>query len=307
MNTQKVDPALLKTLEWRCIGPHRGGRVVAVAGDPVDQMVFYFGACAGGVWKTDDGGTYWENVSDGFFKTASVGAVAVAESDPNVVFAGMGESCIRLDVSHGDGVYKSTDGGKTWANVGLEDTRHIGRIRIHPKDPDLVYVAALGHAFGPNQQRGVFRSRDGGKTWDRVLFRSENAGAIDLSMDPNNPRILYAAIWETRRTPWGLHQRRPGQQLVQVYRRRRYVGRHQRQPRASQGPEGPHRSRSLARQAGPGLGHSRGRGRRRSSARTTAGPGHLGASERGPGPATARPGTTTTSSRTPRTPRLCGC
>src|SRR5881409_1549708 len=150
MPTDRPAPdALLRTLSWRSIGPFRGGRVVAVAGDPVDPAVFYFGACAGGVWKTIDAGTYWENVSDGFFKTAAVGAVAVAESDPNVVYAGMGESTIRGDVSHGDGVYRSTDAGRTWAHLGLADTRHIGRVRVHPRDPDLVYVAALGHAFGP--------------------------------------------------------------------------------------------------------------------------------------------------------------
>ena len=193
---------LSAALEWRCIGPHRGGRVVAVAGDPSDPNVFYFGACAGGVWKTIDGGTYWENVSDGFFNTAAVGAIAVADSDPNVIYVGTGESCIRIDVSHGDGVYKSTDGGRTWTNVGLDDTRHIARIRVHPEDPDLVYVAALGHAFGPNQQRGVFRSTNGGETWDQVLFKSEKAGAIDLSMDARNPRVLYASIWEARRTFW---------------------------------------------------------------------------------------------------------
>ena len=195
---------IMAAIRWRCIGPPRGGRVVAVAGDPEDAMVFYFGACAGGVWKTSDGGTYWENVSDGFFRTSAVGAITVAESDHNVVYAGMGESCIRGDVSYGDGVYKSTDGGKTWVHLGLEDTRHIARVRVHPKDPDLVYVAALGHAFGPNRQRGVFRSKDGGKSWEQVLFRSEKAGAIDLCVDPSNPNILYAAIWEVQRTPWSL-------------------------------------------------------------------------------------------------------
>ena len=199
-----VDQALLTTVEWRCIGPYRGGRVVAVAGDPSDDPVFYFGACAGGVWKTSDGGTYWENISDGFFNTASVGAIAVSESDPNVIYVGMGESCIRNDVSHGDGVYKSTDRGKSWVNIGLTDTRHIARIRVHPKDPDLVYVAALGHAFGPNSERGVFRSEDGGRNWEQVLFRSEKAGAADLSMDSNNPRIIYAAIWEAKREPWDM-------------------------------------------------------------------------------------------------------
>ncbi len=199
-----VDQALLTTLEWRCIGPLRAGRVVAVAGDPLDDHVFYFGACAGGVWKTSDGGTYWENISDGFFNTASVGAIAVSEADPNVIYAGMGESCIRGDVSHGDGVYKSTDRGKTWVNMGLTDTRHIARIRVHPKDPDLVYVAGLGHAFGPNGERGVFRSKDGGRNWEKVLFRSDKAGAADLSMDPNNPRVIYAVIWEARREPWAM-------------------------------------------------------------------------------------------------------
>ena len=154
----------LNTLHWRSIGPFRGGRVVAVAGHPTDREVFYFGACAGGVWKTEDGGIYWNNISDGYFATASVGAIAVAESDPNVLYVGTGEACIRGNVSHGDGVYRSTDGGKKWHNIGLNDTRHISRIRINPKNPDVAYVAALGHAFGTNEERGVFRTKDGGHT-----------------------------------------------------------------------------------------------------------------------------------------------
>ncbi|MBV9596950.1 MAG: glycosyl hydrolase [Chloroflexi bacterium] len=201
MTSPTLKDALLTSLKWRCIGPHRGGRSVAVAGDPSAPMTFYFGACAGGVWKTTDGGTYWRNVSDGYFGTASVGAIAVAESDPNVLYAGTGESCIRNNVSHGDGVYRSTDGGKSWQNVGLRDTRHVGAIRIHPRNPDVVYVAALGHAFGPNPERGVFRSTDGGKQWERVLYKSERAGSHDISMDPNNPRVLYAAIWQAQRYP----------------------------------------------------------------------------------------------------------
>lgn len=200
----EVDPALLASLEWRSIGPYRGGRSVAVAGDPVNPLVFYFGSTGGGVWKTTDGGVFWENVSDGFFKRASVGAIAVAPSDPNVIYVGMGESTIRGNVSHGDGVYKSTDAGKTWTHMGLSDTRQIGKIRIHPQNPDLVYVAALGHAHGPNSERGVFRSKDGGKTWEKILFHSEDVGSHDIAMDPHNPRILYAALWRARRLPHAL-------------------------------------------------------------------------------------------------------
>ncbi|MCY3915331.1 MAG: glycosyl hydrolase [Chloroflexi bacterium] len=184
---------------WRCIGPFRGGRVVTVAGDPRDIGAFYFGACAGGVWKTDDAGQYWRNISDGYFNTASVGALAVSEADPNVIYAGTGEATIRIDVSHGDGMYKSTDAGRSWKHIGLDDTRHIGKVRIHPQDPDTVFVAALGHAFGRNQQRGVYRSTDGGENWEQALFVSDKAGAVDLSIDANNPRIVYATIWEAYR------------------------------------------------------------------------------------------------------------
>ena len=189
-------------LKWRCIGPFRGGRVVAVAGDPRDPNTFYFGAVAGGVWKTTDAGTYWRPVSDGFFAASSVGALAVAPSDANVIYAGMGETTIRIDVSHGDGVYRSTDAGRTWAHAGLRETRHIGKVRVHPDNPDVVWVAALGHAFGPNPERGVFKSEDGGATWRKTLYVSDKAGAVDLSVDETNPRILYTAIWEARRSFW---------------------------------------------------------------------------------------------------------
>jgi photosystem II stability/assembly factor-like uncharacterized protein len=201
---------LLKPLEFRSIGPYRGGRVVAVAGDPVHKNVFYFGSTGGGVWKTEDAGLFWVNISDGYFKRASVGAIAIAASDPNVIYVGMGECCIRGNVSHGDGVYKSTDGGRSWTHLGLERTRNISRVRVHPRDPNLVYVAALGHVHGPNPERGVYRSKDGGKTWERILFRNEKTGAIDLSMDANNPRVLYAAFWETVRRPWELVSGGPG-------------------------------------------------------------------------------------------------
>jgi photosystem II stability/assembly factor-like uncharacterized protein len=197
-----VDSALFHSLEWRPIGPPRGGQAPAVIGDPRDPLVFYFGAAAGGVWKTDDGGTYWRNVSDGFFTSASVNALAIAESDPNVIYAGTGKTCPHPNIEPGDGVYKSTDAGKTWVHVGLKETQHIGAIVVHPKNPNLVYVAAMGHHFGTNPERGVFRSKDGGKTWQRVLFKSERAGAVDLAMDPSNPDVIYAAIWQFLRQPW---------------------------------------------------------------------------------------------------------
>ena len=201
----------LKALQYRSIGPYRGGRCAAVTGVPSQPSVFYYGATGGGVWKTTDGGINWESVSDGsVFGTGSVGAIAVADSDPNTVYVGMGESPIRGNVSHGDGVYKSNDSGKTWKRVGLEDTRQIPRIRIHPKNPDLVYVAALGHVWGSNDQRGVFRSKDGGKSWEKILNRGNKAGAIDLILDPSNPNVLYAGFWEVYRKPWTLESGGPG-------------------------------------------------------------------------------------------------
>ena len=199
-----VAQSLLANMTFRCIGPPRGGRSVAVAGDPNSRATFYFGAVAGGVWKTEDAGTSWKNISDGFFKTSSVGALAVSDSNPNVIYAGMGESTIRLDVSHGDGVYRSGDGGQTWTHRGLSDTRHIGEIRIDPKNPDHVFVAALGHAFGPNSDRGLYHSIDGGKTWDKVLFMSDLAGAVDVTFDPRNPETMYATVWQTHRNFWEL-------------------------------------------------------------------------------------------------------
>jgi photosystem II stability/assembly factor-like uncharacterized protein len=195
---------LYEGLEFRSIGPYRGGRVTAVAGVRGQPLVHYFGGTGGGVWKTTDGGSNWQPVSDKFFKTGSVGGIGVAESDPNVVYVGMGEAPIRGNVSHGDGVYKSTDAGKTWKNVGLEKTYQVARVRVHPKDPDLVYVAALGHVWGSNAERGIFRSKDGGTSWEKVLFVSDRTGASDLAMDPTNPRILYAGFWQVHRKPWAL-------------------------------------------------------------------------------------------------------
>lgn len=194
----------LKNLSYRNIGPFRGGRSVAVAGHDEHPYTYYMGATGGGVWKTTDGGKTWTNVSDGYFKTGSVGAVAVAPSDPNVVYAGMGETCIRGNMSAGDGVYRSTDAGKTWTHIGLGDTYFTGEIVVHPDNPDVVWVAALGHAFGTegNEQRGVFKSTDGGKTWKKVLYHNKRAGAVDIEIDPANPRILYASLWEAYRNPW---------------------------------------------------------------------------------------------------------
>ena len=199
----RVDEAMFEELPWREVGPYRGGRSAAVTGLVADPDTYYFGSTGGGVWKTQDSGQSWRKVSDGFFG-GSIGAVAVSDVDPNVVYVGGGEKTVRGNVSHGDGMWKSTDAGRTWAHIGLDDTRHICRVRVHPRDPDVVYAAALGHLFGPNSERGVFRSRDGGSTWERILHVSDHAGAVDLAMDPTNPRILYASLWRVLRTPWSL-------------------------------------------------------------------------------------------------------
>ena len=203
VNSRWAPPAdVLDRVSWRCIGPYRAGRVVAVTGHPTERNVFYFGSTGGGVWRTDDAGVYWKNISDGFFKRASVGAIALAPAAPSVIYVGMGEACIRGNVSHGDGVYRSDDGGETWRHLGLAETRNIAKIRVDPFDPEVVYVGALGHAHGPNPERGIYRSRDGGRTWTRVLYRNPKTGAADLSIDPNDRRTIYATLWEAVRRPW---------------------------------------------------------------------------------------------------------
>jgi photosystem II stability/assembly factor-like uncharacterized protein len=192
-----------KGLKWRNIGPYRGGRSITATGIKQNPQIYYFGSTGGGIWKTEDAGISWKNISDGFLKTGSVGSIAVAESDPNLLYVGMGEHAVRgVMTSHGDGVYKSTDAGKTWKNVGLEKTKHIAAVRIHPNNPDVVYVAAQGALHGPNEDRGIYRTTDGGKTWQKVFYVNENTGCADLSMDLTNPRILYASMWEHRRLPW---------------------------------------------------------------------------------------------------------
>src|SRR5258708_3089171 len=199
-------------LQWRGIGPFRGGRAVAVAGVPGSPNVFYFGAAAGCVWKTIDAGATWKPIFDGV-KAASLGAIAVARSNPNILYVGTGEGNLRGDVTWGGGVFKSTDAGATWTDVGLTDTRQIGAVIVDPQDPDIVLVAAIGHAFGPNTQRGVFRTTDGGKTWNRVLYKNALTGAIDLAADPRNSKIIYAALWQVRRQPWNFASGGPGSGL----------------------------------------------------------------------------------------------
>ncbi len=196
-------------MRYRLIGPFRGGRSLTGVGIPGDPKTYYFGATGGGVFKSVDSGTSWSPIFDKE-GVGDIGSMAVAESDPNVIYVGTGEACIRGNISHGDGVYKSLDAGKTWKNVGLKDTQAIGKVIINPKNPDIAFVAALGHPFGPNEERGVFRTTDGGKTWQKVLYKNPDTGAIDIAFDPNNPNILFAALWQARRLPWNLSSGGPG-------------------------------------------------------------------------------------------------
>ncbi|WP_339653094.1 glycosyl hydrolase [uncultured Maribacter sp.] len=194
---------LYSSLEYRSIGPYRGGRSAAVTGVPGEPNLFYFGAAGGGVWKTLDGGRTWDNISDGYFG-GSIGAVEVAKSDPNVIYVGGGEKTLRGNVSSGYGVWKTEDGGKTWTTAGLEKSRHVPRLRVHPTDYNIVYAAVLGDIYKPTKDRGIYKSTDGGKNWKQVLFVNEQAGAVDLTIDPNNPRIIYASTWHAQRTPYSL-------------------------------------------------------------------------------------------------------
>lgn len=197
-----LDTNLFKTLKYRNVGPNRGGRSLGIAGSPSRTNEYYFGATGGGLWKTTDGGINWKAVTDGQIKSSSVGAVGVSESNPDIVYIGMGESEFRGNIMQGDGIYKSIEAGKTWKNVGLKNSQTVARVRIHPTNPDIVYAAVLGHAFGPNEERGVFKTIDGGKSWNKILYKGDKAGAQDLIIDPNNPEVIYASIWEVYRTPW---------------------------------------------------------------------------------------------------------
>jgi photosystem II stability/assembly factor-like uncharacterized protein len=210
--SQTYDPKLFAGMHWRNVGPFRGGRVLAVAGIPGDPKTYYFGGVAGGVWKSSDGGVTWKPLFD-HETTSSIGAIAISDSDHNVIYAGTGEGCIRGNMSYGDGLYKSVDGGKNWKNVGLKDTQHIGALVVDPKDSNVVFVAALGHAYGPNAERGVFRTRDGGKNWEKVLYKDDHTGGIDVVFDPNNSNTVYASLWQVMRTPWSLDSGGPGSGL----------------------------------------------------------------------------------------------
>ena len=202
--SQQLDPNLYNGLRWRMIGPHRGGRSIAVAGVESQPNVYYFGGVGGGVWKTVNGGITWEPIFDSQ-PISSIGAISVAQSNPSVIYVGTGEADFRSNLTYGNGVYKSTDGGSTWKHIGLEASRHISRIAIDPQNPDVVFVAAMGSAYGPSAERGVFRSTDGGATWQKVLFKDENTGAIDIQLDPDNPKTMWAALVHDQRPPWSAY------------------------------------------------------------------------------------------------------
>jgi photosystem II stability/assembly factor-like uncharacterized protein len=205
----KLEDKPFKGMKFRLIGPFRGGRSLTASGIPGDPTTYYFGATGGGVWKSTDGAMTWSSVFDKE-GTSAIGSIAVANSNHNIVYVGTGEACIRGNISHGDGVYKTLDGGKNWKNVGLKDSRAIGKVIVNPSNPDIVFVAALGHPYGPNAERGIFRTTDGGKTWDKVLYKDENTGGIDVAFDPHNPNIVFGALWQARRTSWSMVSGGPG-------------------------------------------------------------------------------------------------
>src|SRR5713101_5374590 len=210
--TGRIPENLFGAMRWRQVGPFRGGRALAVTGVSGEPTVFYFGAASGGIWRSSDAGANWEPIFDKE-DIASIGSIAVAPSDHNIIYAGSGEACIRGNITYGNGVYKSLDCGKTWKNIGLKDSRHIGAVIVDPRNANTVFVAALGHAYGSNEERGIFRSTDGGVTWQKVLYKDNKTGAIDVVVDPNNSNTLFASLWEVYRTPWSLSSGGPGSGL----------------------------------------------------------------------------------------------
>ncbi|HEY6951863.1 MAG TPA: hypothetical protein VI758_05615, partial [Bacteroidota bacterium] len=198
---QNIPGDAFRAMQWRLVGPFRAGRSIAAAGIPGNPYVFYFGSVDGGMWKTVNAGVTWKSIGEGL-TNPSIGAMAIAPSDPNVIYVGTGEADLRSDITYGDGIYKSTDAGEHWLHMGLNDSRHIGRVLIDPRNPEVVLVAAVGHAYGPNEERGVFRSTDGGRTWTKTLYKSPDVGAVDLGSDPQNPTVVYATLWQARRTAW---------------------------------------------------------------------------------------------------------
>ncbi len=213
----QVDPGLFQSMSYRNIGPFRGGRVTTVTGIPGQPFTYYMGATGGGVWKTTDAGTTWQNISDGYFNTTGIGDITVAPSDPNVIYVGTGESPVRgVKTSHGDGVYKSTDAGATWTHMGLEATRHISDIYVHPRDPNRVYVAAQGNPWGPNEERGLYLSEDGGRTWTKILYVNEDSGIVDMSVSASNPDVMMVTSWDFRRRPWVVKSGGPGSRVYKT-------------------------------------------------------------------------------------------
>ncbi len=253
LGAQQIDPSMYSALHWRMIGPFRASRTKAAVGIPDQPNVFYIGAVDGGVWKTNDFGRTWTPIFDDQ-PSGSIGAIAIAPSNPNIIYVGSGEGLQRPDLSTGDGIYKSTDAGKTWTHLGLRDGQQIPQIVVDPRDPNRVFVAVMGHPYGPNAERGLFRSTDGGQSFQKVLYKDENTGAIDVVMDPSNPDILFCALWESRQGPWENGQfSGPGSGPLPLDGRRLDVGEIRRGAadlRAGwTGPHRPHRSRRACRAA----------------------------------------------------------
>ena len=219
---EKDKKKLEEGLQYRSIGPYRGGRSLTAAGIPGDPNTWYFGSTGGGVWKSTDAALTWKPIFD-HEKSSSIGSLAIAPSDPNTIYVGTGEACIRGNLAQGDGIYKSVDAGKSWKNIGLKDSRAIGKIIVHPTNPDIVFVAALGHPYGPNAERGLFRTTDGGKSWQKVLFVDDKTGAVDVEFDPHNPHILFASSLASAPSTLDPHQRRPRQRPLSLRRWRRHL------------------------------------------------------------------------------------